>query len=66
MKTSKNWKWHDELFLYIFGMMGVFGWFLVIWSPIYKWQLFFTCLLSFVLSMVYVSIKKDKEKGGKK
>jgi len=62
IKKKTSWKWYDGLLLNIFGIIGIFGWFLAIWIEEYRWRIFFTCLASFILALIYYSIKEDKLK----
>ena len=52
MKTFKVTKF-DIFLKNLFGTIGIFGWFIVIWSPVYKIQLGFTVLLSLLLGILF-------------
>ena len=73
MTTKKinktKWTKTDEVMLYIFGYIGIFGWFAPIWIDEYRWKLAFTCLLSLGLAMLFQMTKeknqKEKKENGK-
>jgi len=60
-QKKPKWSKIDQLFLEIFSCIGVLGWFVVIWSDIYKFKLFFTCLLCLFLAIIGIHTKRDLE-----
>lgn len=51
----------DDFIITFFGSIGIFGWFFAIWVPEYRWRIFFTCIVSLGLALIFRTIQKEEE-----
>ncbi len=56
--TDRTWFWDLQVFL--FGIVGLYGWFFAIWIPEYRWRIFFTCTVSLILAMLINSMEDEE------
>lgn len=52
----------EKLFKEVISWICIFGWIVIIWSPIHNWKFFFTWIGCWGLAVMYRQLDKEEEK----
>lgn len=50
----------EEILLNVLGFVGFFGWYFAIWIEEFRWEIFFTSLISLILALLFTAVLKEK------